>query len=93
VALRWKWPVGGAMALVGLFAVFHGHAHGVEMPVDATGFEYAAGFMIATALLHVVGIGIGLSLAKVGRQHAPRLVQAGGGAMAIAGVGILTGVM
>jgi urease accessory protein len=93
VALRGKWPVVGAMALVGLFAIFHGHAHGAEMPVDASGLEYAAGFMIATALLHAVGIGIGLGLTKVGQQHAPRLVQAGGAAMAIAGVGILTGVV
>jgi urease accessory protein len=93
IALRWKWPVVGAMALVGLFAVFHGHAHGAEMPIDASGYEYAAGFMIATALLHVVGIGIGLGLTKAGQRHAPRMVQVGGGAMAVAGVGILTGLL
>jgi urease accessory protein len=93
VALRWKWPVAAAMALVGLFAMFHGHAHGAEMPVGASGLDYAAGFMIATALLHAAGIGIGLSLTKLGRQFAPRLVQAGGGAMAVAGVGILTGLV
>lgn len=91
VALRWKWPVVGAMALAGLFAIFHGHAHGAEMPIDASGIDYAAGFMIATALLHAAGIAIGLT--KVGRQHAPRLVQAGGAAMAIAGIGLLTGVV
>lgn len=93
VALRWKWPVVAAMALVGLFAIFHGHAHGAEMPADASGLDYAAGFMIATALLHVAGIGIGLGLTKGGQQYAPRLVQAGGGAMAVAGVGILTGLV
>jgi urease accessory protein len=93
VALRWKWPVAAAMALVGLFAIFHGHAHGAEMPVDASGFEYAAGFMIATALLHLVGIGIGLGLTKVARTHSPRLLQASGAAMAVAGVGILTGLI
>jgi len=93
VALRWKWPVTAAMALVGLFAIFHGHAHGAEMPVDASGFEYGIGFMLATALLHVVGIGIGLGVAKLGQKHAPRLVQVSGGAMALAGVGILTGLI
>lgn len=93
VALRWEWPVAAAMALVGVFAIFHGHAHGAEMPVDTSGFEYAAGFMIATALLHVAGIAIGLTLAKIGRQYAPRLVQAGGAAIAIAGIGILTGLV
>jgi urease accessory protein len=93
VALRWKWPVVGAMALVGVFAIFHGHAHGAEMPVDASGLEYAAGFMIATALLHVAGIGIGLGLTKVGQQYAPRLAQAGGGGMALAGIGLLAGLV
>jgi urease accessory protein len=93
VALRWQWPVAAAMALVGAFAVFHGHAHGAEMPVDASGFEYAAGFMIATALLHAVGIGFGLGIARFGRVHAPRAIQFGGVAMAVAGLGLLSGVI
>lgn len=93
VALRWKWPVTAAMALVGLFAIFHGHAHGAEMPVDASGLEYGIGFMIATALLHIAGIGLGLGIARLSQKHAPRLVQVGGGAMALAGVGILTGLI
>lgn len=93
VALRWKWPIVAAMALVGLFAIFHGHAHGAEMPANVSGAEYAAGFMIATALLHVVGIGIGLGLAKVVQKHSSRVLQASGTAMAIVGIGILTGLM
>jgi urease accessory protein len=81
------------MALVGVFAIFHGHAHGAEMPVDASGLEYGVGFMLATALLHVVGIGLGLGVARFGRVYSPRVVQIGGAAMAVAGVGILTGVI
>jgi urease accessory protein len=93
VALRWKAPVAGAMALVGLFAIFHGHAHGAEMPVDAVGLEYGLGFILATALLHGAGFGLGLGFARFGRAHAPRAIQFGGVAMAVAGLGTLTGVI
>src|SRR5262249_19251418 len=55
VAFARKAPVAIAVGIVGLFAIFHGHAHGTEMPLDATGGTYAAGFMLATALLHVAG--------------------------------------
>ncbi|MBS9475523.1 HupE/UreJ family protein [Ancylobacter radicis] len=95
VALGWtNWPLGAAMALVGFFAVFHGHAHGAEMPADASGLEYAAGFMLATALLHMVGIGVGVGVAigKAG-ANAPRLTHALGAVVAVAGMGILTGVI
>jgi urease accessory protein len=51
-----KMPVSAAMALVGAFAVFHGHAHGSELPEDSSGLAYAAGFLLAMALLHIVGI-------------------------------------
>jgi urease accessory protein len=93
VALRWQWPVAGAMALVGVFAIFHGHAHGTEMPLDASGIEYGLGFMLATVLLHVVGIGAGLGIARFGKVYSPRAVQFAGAAMAVAGLGILTGVI
>lgn len=45
-------PVGLAAGLVGFFAIFHGQAHGAELPVGASGLAFAAGFMIATAALH-----------------------------------------
>ncbi len=90
VALRWKLPVAAASALVGLFAVFHGHAHGAEMPVDASGLGYALGFMLATASLHVMGIGLGVAVGKVGARSQLAL-RAGGGAMALAGVALLGG--
>ena len=53
VAFGIKAPVAVAMAVVGLFAVFHGHAHGSEMPESAAGMAYGLGFMLATALLHL----------------------------------------
>lgn len=94
VALGWKqWPLGAAMALVGFFAVFHGHAHGAEMPETASGATYAAGFMLATAALHIVGIGAGLAIGKIGDARAPRLTQALGALVAVAGLGLLTGTL
>jgi urease accessory protein len=60
VALRWNASVSLAMGLCGFFAVFHGFAHGSEMPHDLTGFEYGAGFTVATILLHAAGLSAGL---------------------------------
>jgi urease accessory protein len=88
IALRVDWPVAAAMAVVGLFAIFHGHAHGAEMPLDASGAAYAAGFMIATALLHSAGIVLGLGVGA--RREVARL---GGAAMTLAGLALLAGVI
>jgi len=74
-----------ALRLAGVFAIFHGHAHGAEMPQDASGTAYAAGFMVATALLHGAGIAIGVAAGRLGW----RIAQAAGGAMAAAGVVLL----
>jgi len=52
-------PVALAMAAVGLFAVFHGYAHGAEMPSVAEPVRYAAGFLTGTAALHILGVVIG----------------------------------
>jgi urease accessory protein len=89
VALRLSVPTLAAMALVGFFAVFHGYAHGAEMPQDASGYAYAAGFMLATALLHTAGLAFGLLSGRIGELAGARLVQAGGGAIALAGTAIL----
>ncbi|ACK52629.1 HupE/UreJ protein [Methylocella silvestris BL2] len=91
VALQWSLPTVAAMALVGFFAIFHGHAHGAEMPADVSGLDYALGFMLATALLHVAGIGIGLGVGRIGAQTSRLAFRASGGLMALAGVGLLTG--
>jgi len=91
VALRISVPVAAAMALAGFFAIFHGYQHGAEMPADASGASYAAGFLVATALLHGAGIALGLAIARLGEFAGRRAVQVAGGAMAIAGMVILTG--
>ncbi|HEV8390221.1 MAG TPA: HupE/UreJ family protein [Dongiaceae bacterium] len=90
VALRWTLPVSAAATMVGLFAIFHGHAHGTEMPMDATGFNYGLGFVLATGLLHAAGIGAGLAFGKAGAR-ADLALRAGGGAIAVAGTALLTG--
>lgn len=92
VALRLKTPSTIAAGLVGFFAIFHGFAHGAEMPTDASGLNYAIGFMLATALLHMAGIGAAFTSGRLARRS-NLLVRAGGGAMALAGVGILTGMI
>jgi len=92
VALRVSLPTLAAVALAGVFAVFHGHAHGAEMPQDLSGYEYAAGFLTATALLHGVGIGLGLGMGKLSGLGGRRVAQAAGGAMALAGLVLLVGV-
>src|SRR6516164_4462632 len=77
-----------AMALGGVFAIFHGHAHGTEMPLDASGSAYAAGFLLATALLHAAGIALGFAIGRI--AHGRAAYQLGGSLVALAGVAILT---
>lgn len=89
IALGKHMPTGAAMALVGVLAVFHGHAHGTEMPVDASGIEYGVGFAIATAILHAVGLGVGLAVKKMAEKIAPVAVRVGGGVIAAAGVALM----
>jgi len=93
VAFEVKAPVAIDAGLVGLFAVFHGHAHGAEMPDSADGVAYAGGFVIATALLHVAGIGLGLVVGKISQRVGPSVVRGIGGVAALAGLGILTGAL
>lgn len=86
VALGMRWPLAAAAAFVGGFAIFHGYAHGLEMPLDATGAEYAAGFAIATALLHGAGVAVGLAAIR-----RPLFLRAGGAAVAALGLFIMLG--
>jgi urease accessory protein len=89
IALRVGMPVGAAMAMVALFAVFHGYAHGIEMTAGegATAVLYGAGFVAATALLHGAGIAAGLLAA--GTPQSARIAQLTGSAMTLAGAALL----
>lgn len=69
-------PLWAGSGLVAFFALFHGYAHGAEMPHGASSALYAGGFVLATAALHSVGIGLGLALKNV--PFAPALRIAGG---------------
>jgi urease accessory protein len=53
-------PLWVAAVVVGFFAIFHGHAHGAELPPGANALLYSIGFVVATGCLHAVGIGVGL---------------------------------
>jgi urease accessory protein len=60
VLSEWRPPLWVAAVVVGIFAIFHGHAHGTELPTGASGMLYSIGFVMATGLLHALGITIGL---------------------------------
>lgn len=64
VGLAIKAPVWAASTIVATFALFHGYAHGVELPSAADPIGYSTGFVFATGLLHVLGIGIGMLQAR-----------------------------
>lgn len=91
VAAGFDLPVATAMALVGFFAIFHGHAHGAEMPQTASGLEYGSGFVIATATLHAIGIGLGIAIGSLSLTFRRSILQTAGAGMALAGVAILAG--
>ncbi|HVM61747.1 MAG TPA: HupE/UreJ family protein [Verrucomicrobiae bacterium] len=82
IAVAARFPVAVSMVIVGLLAFFHGHSHGTEMPANALGYVYGAGFMLATAALHATGIGLAYLVKPV---RLPVLRWAGA-AIAVAGV-------
>jgi urease accessory protein len=86
-------PVAAAMVLAGGFAVFHGHAHGSEMPLAASGLTYGLGFIVATALLHGAGLGLGFGLNRCASAAGTKLARAGGALLGLSGLGLLTGVL
>ena len=85
-ALGRPMPVALAMSLVGVFATFHGHAHGTELPQAADPVAYSLGFVVATGLLHLGGIAIGLATRWPTGRH---VVRAVGAAIALGGLAFL----
>jgi len=79
-----------AAIIVGVFAIFHGYAHGTELPNATNPLVYSFGFVLSTGLLHLSGIALGMLV----RWPAGKIaVQACGGLIALAGVGFLTGII
>lgn len=86
VAAQSRPPLWLAAAVVGLSALFHGHAHGTELPAGHSGLAYSAGFVMATGGLHAAGVAIGL----VHRWHwGQAALRAAGAAIGAAGVHFL----
>jgi urease accessory protein len=83
IATQRQWAVLAGMAIAAVFAVFHGYAHGLEMPQAASPMLYALGFVLATAFLQ----GVGIAGSLIGR-HATRLT---GAAIAASGLAMLFG--
>jgi len=89
VALATDLPVWLGTAIIGVFAVLHGHAHGTEVPEAASGIEYMAGFAIATAGLHGAGIAAAVLLGQRWRS----LVRVAGAACVGVGMALIAGVI
>jgi len=92
VAMAVKLPVVPAVAIVGAFALFHGHAHGGEIG-SAGELAYGAGFALATAILHAAGLGLGFVLSRLARHggRAEMLARALGGITTAGGLYLIAG--
>lgn len=91
VAFDVKASAAAAAAIAGLFALFHGHAHGAEMPATASGLIYGAGFVLATVALHAIGVSLGFGLHRLAETKARFLTRSAGGVAALLGVLVLAG--
>lgn len=82
-------PLAVAAVIVGFFAIFHGYAHGTELPGAANPIAYGVGFVISTGILHAIGIAFGsLTKSDIGKWA----VRAGGGVIALVGAAFLAGI-
>ncbi|MEO6920649.1 MAG: HupE/UreJ family protein [Collimonas sp.] len=88
IAFAIRMPLWASAAVVSVFALLHGYAHGSELPHGASALWYGAGFVAATALLHLLGLTIGL---VAGQKMAAQVVRAGGIAIAAVGAYLLSG--
>jgi urease accessory protein len=82
-------PVAVSVGIVGILALFHGYAHGAEMPDTASGLAYGLGFIISTATLHLAGMGLGLAIDRYPTKLQQLLFRIGGGATIVGAVHVL----
>ncbi|HEV2693922.1 MAG TPA: HupE/UreJ family protein [Verrucomicrobiae bacterium] len=82
IAVAIRLPLAAGAGIVGVFALFHGYAHGAEMPESASGFTYGLGFVLATISLHLAGIGLGVTAQRFANG---RWIRLAGGAIAACG--------
>lgn len=92
IALQLRPAVPAAMTLAAFFALFHGHAHGTEMPETAAGLAYGIGFVAASALLLATGIGLHQAIAAFGKARVVLVRSVGAGVAAI-GLSLVSGIL
>lgn len=83
IAGAYKLPLAYGALIVGFFAIFHGYAHGAEMPSSTGAISYTVGFAVATAILHTAGIAFGVLAQRIGFEKVNRLA---GSAIALGGI-------
>lgn len=88
VSLGTRMPSAAAGALVALMALFHGHAHGTELPSMASAWSYGAGFVLTTGALHLVGLGLGWAVFNYAK---PAVLKIAGAVTVIAGGAMVAG--
>jgi len=89
VLMATRLPLWASASLVGFLAIFHGFAHGAEMPSDSSGLLYSAGFMAATLGLHLAGIGAVAIVKLFNQDKSETLVRISGAVILLAGVYVL----
>ena len=92
-ALGYAMPVWAYSAVVAFFGMFHGFAHGAEMPLDGSGYAYAGGFLIATGMLHLTGIVAAFAGSKALGRNGRFAARLGSGVLALVGAGVATGAL
>jgi len=90
ILAAWRAPLSLAALIVAAFAIFHGHAHGTELPHATDPTAYAVGFVLATELLHIAGILFGL---LADRPKGALILRGSGGVIAVLGVGFFLGIL
>jgi urease accessory protein len=85
VAGAFRFSLAYCVLIAGFFAMFHGHAHGAEMPAETGAALYSIGFALATAMLHGAGIGLGILMQKTKQ---PVVIRFAGGAICASGLAI-----